>query len=45
VWIDAHNHVEFYDQDPYVSEAAAVVIDWLAECLPAAVPAYEGSAS
>jgi hypothetical protein len=23
VLIEAHNHIEFYDQDPYVSEAAA----------------------
>lgn len=45
VWIDAHNHVEFYDQDPYVSQAAAVVIDWLAEHLPADVPVLEGSAT
>ncbi|KAA2265353.1 alpha/beta hydrolase [Solihabitans fulvus] len=29
VWIETHNHVELYDQDPYVSEAAAHVIRWL----------------
>ncbi|MFF0609050.1 alpha/beta hydrolase [Nocardia tengchongensis] len=29
VWIDTHNHVELYDQDPYVSEAVAHVIRWL----------------
>ncbi len=39
VWIEAHNHIEFYDQDPYVSQAAAVAIDWLADNVPATVPA------
>jgi uncharacterized protein len=29
VWIETHNHIEFYDQDPYVSEAAAHAIRWL----------------
>jgi fermentation-respiration switch protein FrsA (DUF1100 family) len=29
VWIEAHNHIQFYDQDPYVSEAAAHTIRWL----------------
>ena len=29
VWIEAHNHIELYDQDPYVSEAAAHAIRWL----------------
>lgn len=28
-WIDTHNHIELYDQDPYVSRAAAEVIGWL----------------
>jgi fermentation-respiration switch protein FrsA (DUF1100 family) len=28
-WIDTHNHIELYDQDPYVSRAAAHVIEWL----------------
>jgi fermentation-respiration switch protein FrsA (DUF1100 family) len=28
-WIDTHNHIELYDQDPYVSRAAAHVVDWL----------------
>jgi fermentation-respiration switch protein FrsA (DUF1100 family) len=28
-WIDTHNHIELYDQDPYVSRAATHVIDWL----------------
>ena len=29
VLIEAHNHIEFYDQDPYVSEAAANAIRFL----------------
>jgi uncharacterized protein len=29
VWIDTHNHIELYDQDPYVSEAARHAIRWL----------------
>ncbi|MEC3957403.1 alpha/beta hydrolase [Nocardia sp. CDC153] len=29
IWIDTHNHIELYDQDPYVSEAAAHAIRWL----------------
>jgi uncharacterized protein len=29
VWIEAHNHIELYDQDPYVSEAASHAIRWL----------------
>jgi fermentation-respiration switch protein FrsA (DUF1100 family) len=29
VWIESHNHIEFYDQDPYVSEAAAHAIRFL----------------
>jgi fermentation-respiration switch protein FrsA (DUF1100 family) len=29
VWIEAHNHIEFYDQDPYVSQAATAVIQFL----------------
>lgn len=29
IWIDTHNHIELYDQDPYVSEAARSVIAWL----------------
>lgn len=29
VWIDTHNHIELYDQDPYVSEAAHHAIRWL----------------
>jgi uncharacterized protein len=29
VWIETHNHIELYDQNPYVSEAAAHAIRWL----------------
>ena len=28
-WIETHNHVELYDQDPYVSDAAARAVAWL----------------
>jgi fermentation-respiration switch protein FrsA (DUF1100 family) len=28
-WIETHNHIGLYDQDPCVSEAAAHVIQWL----------------
>jgi uncharacterized protein len=31
VWIETDNHVELYDQDPYVSEAAARAVAWLDE--------------
>jgi fermentation-respiration switch protein FrsA (DUF1100 family) len=29
VWLDTHNHIELYDQDPYVSQAAAEAVRWL----------------
>ena len=29
VWIDTHNHIELYDQDPYVSIAVANATRWL----------------
>jgi uncharacterized protein len=29
VWIETHNHIELYDQEPYVSEALAAVIPFL----------------
>jgi fermentation-respiration switch protein FrsA (DUF1100 family) len=29
IWIEAHNHIEFYDQDPYVSEACRQSVSWL----------------
>jgi fermentation-respiration switch protein FrsA (DUF1100 family) len=35
VWIETHNHIELYDQDPYVSEAVAHVVDWLERVLTA----------
>jgi hypothetical protein len=31
VWIETHNHIELYDQDPYVSEAVGQVVGWLGE--------------
>ncbi len=35
VWIETHNHIELYDQDPYVSEAVGHVLRWLGEVMPA----------
>jgi fermentation-respiration switch protein FrsA (DUF1100 family) len=32
-WIEIHNHVELYDQDPYVSQAADTVVAFLGERL------------
>jgi fermentation-respiration switch protein FrsA (DUF1100 family) len=32
-WIETHNHIELYDQDPYVGEAVGTVLRWLAERL------------
>lgn len=29
IWIETHNHIEFYDQNPYVREAAVQAIEWL----------------
>lgn len=29
IWIDTHNHIELYDQNPYVGAAAAQTIPWL----------------
>jgi fermentation-respiration switch protein FrsA (DUF1100 family) len=29
IWIETHNHIELYDQDPYVSEAVGNVLRWL----------------
>lgn len=34
VWIETHNHIELYDQDPYVSEACRMIVDWLGRVLP-----------
>ncbi len=36
VWIETHNHIELYDQDPYVSEAAGHVLGWLDRVLGSA---------
>jgi uncharacterized protein len=30
VWMETHNHIEVYDQDPYVSHAVSRVFEWLA---------------
>ena len=30
IWIETHNHIELYDQDPYVSVACRRILDWLA---------------
>jgi fermentation-respiration switch protein FrsA (DUF1100 family) len=35
VWIETHNHIELYDQDPYVSEATGHVLRWLERVLAA----------
>jgi fermentation-respiration switch protein FrsA (DUF1100 family) len=35
LWIETHNHIELYDQDPYVSEAVANVLGWLDRTLAA----------
>jgi uncharacterized protein len=29
VWIETHNHIELYDQEPYVSEATRHALRWL----------------
>jgi len=34
VWVETHNHIELYDQDPYVSRATEAIIEWLGEYLP-----------
>ena len=36
VWIETHNHIELYDQDPYVSEACSHILRWLDRYLKAA---------
>jgi fermentation-respiration switch protein FrsA (DUF1100 family) len=36
VWIETHNHIELYDQDPYVTEAVGHVLRWLERVLPMA---------
>jgi uncharacterized protein len=35
VWIETHNHIELYDQDPYVLEAVGHVLRWLDQAMPA----------
>ena len=34
VWIETHNHIELYDQDPYVSIAVKETLRWLEKYLP-----------
>ena len=34
-WIETSNHVELYDQAPFVPEATATLVDWLGKHLPA----------
>ena len=29
IWIETHNHIELYDQDPYVSDACRCIVEWL----------------
>jgi uncharacterized protein len=36
MWIDTHNHIELYDQDPYVDEAVRRILEWLDGTLAAA---------
>ncbi|MGH9193502.1 MAG: alpha/beta hydrolase [Acidimicrobiales bacterium] len=40
IWIETHNHIELYDQDPYVSEAVGHVLRWLDDVMgaPEAAP-------
>lgn len=33
VWIETHNHIELYDQDPYVTDAVRHVVRWLDRAL------------
>jgi fermentation-respiration switch protein FrsA (DUF1100 family) len=33
IWIETHNHIELYDQNPYVTEATSQVIGWLGQHL------------
>jgi len=35
-WIETSNHVELYDQAPFVPKAVATLVDWLGTRLPAA---------
>jgi fermentation-respiration switch protein FrsA (DUF1100 family) len=40
IWIETHNHIELYDQDPYVSTAVGHVLRWLDDVIgpPEAAP-------
>jgi fermentation-respiration switch protein FrsA (DUF1100 family) len=33
IWMETHNHIELYDQDPYVSEACRHITGWLSGVL------------
>jgi fermentation-respiration switch protein FrsA (DUF1100 family) len=33
IWIETHNHIELYDQDPYVTEVVGHVLGWLEQTL------------
>jgi hypothetical protein len=33
IWLETHNHIEVYDQDPYVSQTCRQVADWLARTM------------
>ena len=35
IWIDTHNHIELYDQDPYVTLATSSILNWLAPIMGA----------
>jgi fermentation-respiration switch protein FrsA (DUF1100 family) len=42
VWIETHNHIELYDQDPYVSQAVGALVTFLDKHLePALAPQQE----
>ena len=41
VWIETHNHIELYDQDPYVSTAVQHITRWIDEAKAAAEKAAE----
>lgn len=41
-WIETHNHVELYDQAPYVPQAVAKLVSWLGAHLAPRQPALPG---
>ena len=34
IWIETDNHIELYDQDPYVSQACEHIVAWLGRYMP-----------